>query len=75
MIRGIEQRLRKLEAANDGPQRLRIVFSATSDEAEWDRQIAEMIRSGQARAGDKFMRIAWMAETSPGLVQHQNAAC
>jgi hypothetical protein len=46
MTRGIEQRLRKLEAANDGPQRLRIVFSMTSDEADWDSQIAAMISNG-----------------------------
>jgi hypothetical protein len=48
MIRGIDQRLRKLEAANDGPQRLHIVFSMTSDEADWDAQIADMIESGPA---------------------------
>jgi hypothetical protein len=73
MIRAIEQRLRKLEAANDGPQRLRIVFSMTSDEAEWNGQIADMITSGQASADDEFMRIGWMAEPAPGLVSHQNA--
>jgi hypothetical protein len=65
MTRGIEQRLRKLEAANDGPQRLRIVFSATSDEADWDNQIADMIRSGQASADDECMRIGWMPEGMP----------
>ena len=73
MIRGIEQRLRKLEAANDGPQRIRIVFSMNSDEADWDCQIAEMIRSGRASADDEFMRIGWMAEGSAGLVPQQNA--
>jgi hypothetical protein len=74
MIRGIEQRLRKLEAANDGPQRLRIVFSTTSDEADWDSQIAEMISSGQAGAEDEFMRIGWMAETSQATVPSHNAS-
>jgi hypothetical protein len=69
MIRGIEQRLRKLEAANDGPQRLHLVFSATSDPADWDSQIADMISSGQASPDDEFMRIGWM-RGSPGC---QNA--
>jgi hypothetical protein len=74
MIRAIEQRLRKLEAANDGPQRLHIVFSMTSDEADWAAQIADMIRSGHAGPDDEFMRIGWMVETSPGLVSHQNTS-
>jgi|SRR4051794_6851342 hypothetical protein len=65
MIRGIEQRLRKLEAANDGPQRLRIVFSMTSDPADWDSQIAEMISSGQASPDDEFMQIGWVPDTAP----------
>jgi hypothetical protein len=73
MIRGIEHRLRKLEAANDGPQRLRIVFSMTSDEADWDRQIAEMISSGQASADDEFMRVGWMPG-SRGAQQIPNAS-
>jgi hypothetical protein len=74
MIRGIEQRLRKLEAANDEGRRLRFVFSATSDEADWDRKIAGMVRSGQASADDEFMRIGWMADAFPGLVSHQNGS-
>ena len=73
MIRAIEHRLRKLEAANDGPRRVRIVFSATSDEADWDTQIAEMIRSGQASADDEFMRIGWLPAGCEGLVPQQNA--
>jgi hypothetical protein len=64
MIRGIEQRLRKLEAANDGPQRLRIVFSATSDEPDWDSQIAEVISSGRASADDEFMRVGWIPSSA-----------
>ena len=74
MIRRIDQRLRKLETANDGPQQLRIVFSTTSDRADWDRQIAEMISSGQASAADEFMRVGWMPEGSAGLVPQQNAS-
>jgi hypothetical protein len=74
MTRWIEQRLRKLEAANDGPQRLRIVFSMTSDEADCDSQIAQMIRSGRASADDEFMRIGWMAEGSEVLVGPENAS-
>jgi hypothetical protein len=60
MTRAIEQRLRKLELGTNEPRRLRFVFSATSDEADWDSQIAEMIRTGQACAEDEFMRIGWM---------------
>jgi hypothetical protein len=56
----IEQRLRKLELGTTVPRRLRIVFSATSDEADWDSQIAAMIRKGQASPEDEFMRIGWM---------------
>ena len=41
-------RLRKLEAATSGPRTVRIVWSNTSDEREWDQQIAEMIARGQA---------------------------
>jgi hypothetical protein len=74
MTRGIEQRLRKLEAANDGQQRVRIVFSMTSDPADWDSQIADLISSGQASAEDEFMRIGWMAEVSQGSVSQQNAS-
>jgi hypothetical protein len=73
MIRGIEQRLRKLELVSTEPRRLRIVFSATSDEADWDSQIAELIGSGQASAQDEFMRIGWVPQASPGLVPRQNA--
>jgi hypothetical protein len=53
-------RLRKLEAAASGPRKVRIVWSQTSDEREWDQQIAEMIDSGRARADDKFMRVGWL---------------
>jgi hypothetical protein len=73
MIRAIEQRLRKLEAANDGAHPLRIVFSATSDQADWDGQIAAMISSGQASTDDEFMRIGWMPD-SPGVQQRHNAS-
>jgi hypothetical protein len=48
------------ELGSTEPGRLRIVFSATSDEAEWDSQIAEMISSGHAGPDDEFMCIGWM---------------
>jgi hypothetical protein len=73
MIRGIEQRLRKLELGSTEPRRLRIVFSATSDPADWDSQIAEMIRSGQASAADEFMRIGWIPESGAATMSRQNA--
>ena len=56
----ITTRLRKLEAAMSGPRQVRIVWSNTSDEREWDQQIAEMIASGEAQAADEFIRIGWM---------------
>jgi hypothetical protein len=49
MTRAIELRLRKLEVASSGPPRLRIVWSNTSDPAEWDHQIDERIARGEAR--------------------------
>ena len=60
MTSRIEQRLRKLEVAASGPPLVRIVRSDTSDAAEWDRRIAQMIDSGRARAADDFIRIGWM---------------
>jgi hypothetical protein len=53
-------RLRKLEAATSGPRKVRIIWSNTSDEREWDQQIAEMIASGEARATDEFLRVGWL---------------
>ena len=53
-------RLRRLEAASSGPQKVRIVWSTTSDEREWDQQIAEMIASGEASPSDAFMRVGWL---------------
>ncbi len=58
MTRTIETRLTKLEAA--APSRpVRMVWSDTSDGAEWDRKIAELIADGQAKATDEFLRIGW----------------
>ena len=51
----ITTRLRRLEAATSGPRQVRIVWSNTSDEREWDQQIAEMIASGRAQPTDEFM--------------------
>jgi hypothetical protein len=73
MIRGIEQRLRKLEAGSIETRRLRIVFSTTSDEADWDGQIADLISRGQASADDEFMRLGWMPKSRPGFMPRQNA--
>ncbi len=60
MTRAIETRLTKLEAA--APSRpTRIVWSDTSDPAEWDRLIAELIALGEAKPSDEFLRVGWMA--------------
>ena len=61
MNRVTETRLRKLEA-NAPVKRLQIVFSATSDPAEWDRAIADLIASGRAEPDDDFLRIGWLAQ-------------
>ena len=58
MSRGIDLRLRKLEAARS--PRVRMVWSNTSDAAEWDRKIAEMLAAGEASPNDEFMRIGWL---------------
>ncbi len=58
----IQLRLRKLEAVASGPRQVRVVWSNTSDPAEWERQIAEMIASGSARPSDAFMRIGWLLD-------------
>jgi hypothetical protein len=50
------------------------VFSVTSEEADWDGQIADLIRSGKASVEDEFMRIGWMPENRAGFAQQQNAA-
>ena len=31
-----------------------------SDPVEWDREIAAMIASGRASAGDQFLRMGWL---------------
>jgi hypothetical protein len=59
MNRGTDARLRKLEVAN-GPPRVRMVWSNSSDADEWDRRIADMIASGKARPEDEFLRIGWL---------------
>jgi hypothetical protein len=61
----IQQRLRKLEAARSGSRKVRIVWSNTSDPAEWDQQIARMITRGEARATDEFIRVGWMPPVAP----------
>ena len=58
-------RLRKLEAAASGPRQVRIVWSNTSDEREWDRKIAEMIANGEAQATNEFMRVGWLSPLAP----------
>jgi hypothetical protein len=58
-------RLRKFEAAASGPRKGRIVWSNTSDEREWDQQIAEMIARGEANVSDEFMRIGWLPPLAP----------
>ena len=63
----IRARLRKLEAAAGEQRPVRIVWSNTSDEHEWDHQIAEMIASGEAQATDEFMRVGWLAPLEPPL--------
>jgi hypothetical protein len=37
-----------------------MVWSDTSDPAEWDRRISELIASGEASPDDEFMRIGWL---------------
>jgi hypothetical protein len=66
MMRAIDQRLRKLEAEKSAERPLHIVWSNTSDPAEWGRLIAEMIASGRAKGSDEFLRIGWMP---PGLIR------
>ena len=58
-------RLRKLEAAASGPRKVRIVWSNTSDEREWDQRIAEMIARGTASPTDEFLRIGWLPPVAP----------
>ncbi len=59
MNRVTETRLRKLEA-NMPAKRVRFVFSATSDPAEWEREIAALIASGRASADDDLVRVGWI---------------
>jgi len=61
----ITTRLRRLEAAMSGPRKVRIVWSSTSDEREWDQQIAEMIASGEASPSDEFLLIGWLPPQEP----------
>src|SRR3954454_23355144 len=63
MNRATEPRLRKLEA-NAPAKRVRLVFSMRSDPVEWDREIAAMIASGRASAGDQFLRMGWLCRAS-----------
>ena len=67
MTRAIEQRLRKLEAHNR-TRPVRLVWSNTSDPAEWSRRIAEMIANGEASPDDEFVQIGWMRAFSPEQV-------
>jgi len=61
MTRALEGRLRKLEA-NAPSKPVRLVFSSTSDEAEWERAIAALIASGRASRDDRFVRIGWIRQ-------------
>jgi hypothetical protein len=67
MTRAIEQRLRTLEA-DTSTRPVRMVWSDTSDPAEWDRRISEMIASGEAGPDDEFVQIGWMRAFSPEQV-------
>ena len=58
-------RLWRLEAATSGPRKVRIVWSNTSDSAEWERQIAELIAGGRAKPTDEFLRIGWLPPQEP----------
>ena len=44
---------------------MRIVWSNTSDERDWNQQIAEMIARGEAQATDEFIRIGWLPPLAP----------
>jgi hypothetical protein len=58
MNRSFDARLRNLEAEHSA-RPLHIIWSITSDREEWQRKRAELIASGRADPGDKFLCIGW----------------
>ena len=58
MKRSLDARLRNLEA-DCAARPLHIVWSNTSDRAEWQRKRAELIASGKADPGDDFLCVGW----------------
>jgi hypothetical protein len=50
------------------PTALHIVWSNTSDRAEWQRKRAELIASGKADPGDDFMYVRWRGRTNKPLL-------
>src|SRR4051794_7038215 len=60
----VEARLRKLEASAPAKW-VRYVFSATSDPAEWEREIVVLIGSGKASAADALVRVGWLPPPLP----------
>jgi hypothetical protein len=63
MKRSLDARLRNLEAEHFA-RPLHIIWSNTSDRADWNRKRAELIASGKADAGDDFLCVGWRPATS-----------
>jgi hypothetical protein len=64
MNRSLDARLRNLEAEHSA-RPLHIIWSNTSDRAEWKRKRAELIASGKADPGDDFMLVGWCQPERP----------
>jgi hypothetical protein len=63
MNRSLDARVRNLEAEHSA-RPLHIIWSNTSDRAEWKRKRAELIASGKADPGDDFMYVRWGGRTN-----------
>jgi hypothetical protein len=62
--RSLDARLRGLEAKGTA-RPVHIIWSDTSDRAEWERKKADLIASGKASDGDKFLLVGWRNPGSP----------
>jgi len=64
MNRSLDSRLRGLEA-KETVRRVHIIWSDTSDRAEWERKKADLLARGQAEDRDKFLLVGWREPERP----------
>ena len=60
MSRTVKSRVRKLEAQQQAGARTHVIWA--EDDAERERQVAELKASGKYRDGDEVIAVGWMSD-------------